>query len=849
MIAIKLFLKELRSNKRYWSFFTVNLCIGLLGFTFIYLFRANINTTLELRAKSLLTADIAVSGRRALSKIENQQIKNILGNSIESHTRTRELYSMAKSASRSRLIFIKAIKGIYPLFGSIELENNGILTPELIQKLQQEPFVVISPEVAYQFRLKIGDALRIGEQSFEVFDILKMDTTSSLRGVNLAPKVYIGDEFLDNTKLVSFGTLAFYTNFFKLDPLIDASELKSTLQKEISDPAINVKTPENSSEQLGRIVNYITNYLGLIGVVALLLSSIGGSYLFQSYLIDRITQIGILRSLGVSKTQIMVSFLILIVVLGGIATALALVMSSYLLPFVLSFFSEYLNFKIQTSLNIEIILITISIGIFVNLLVCYPILFRVFKSKVSMLLANKIDNRISYIDWLLYLPAFAFLWGVSVWQANSFIVGSLFFCSIFIVFLFVILVVPRILKISSNYLKARSLSKPFSLPFGFGARTVSRNTTTTLLTILCLSVGTCLVNVIGQLDHTLKQELGGDTSNKPSLFLFDIQDEQIKELEEFAVNSAIPLLPPSPMVRARLTKKNGKPVKRMVQDDGFETNESTRRRRFNNRGVNLTYAKGINSSETIVEGSEFKINRKEGALPQISLEKRYADRLEVKLGDTLSYEILGIEIQGEVVNIRTVKWTSFLPNFFIKFEPGVLDDAPKTYLSAVKHVNMERQLEVQDSIVDKFSNISIINVTDLISKMINLFSIMAIAIGVMSLCCIGVGIFVLYSILQSQMHKKSNEFALQKIIGMERSQIFGALLWEYIIIVVTSLMIGSLFGILVSRVVSFMFFDGNFSIDIKFILYFSLGILSISLTVVAITFKAFYKKKVNQLLD
>ena len=133
--------------------------------------------------------------------------------------------------------------------------------------------------------------------------------------------------------------------------------------------------------------------------------------------------------------------------------------------------------------------------------------------------------------------------------------------------------------------------------------------------------------------------------------------------------------------------------------------------------------------------------------------------------------------------------------------------------------------------------------------MITLFSAMAVAVGLMSFCCIGVGIFVLYSILQSQMYKKSNEFALQKIIGMTKSQIFKTLFAEYSILVATSIIIGLIFGILVSKVVSIMFLDGNFTLDYNFMIYFAVGLFIVAGSVVTITFNTFYKKNVSQLLD
>jgi putative ABC transport system permease protein len=853
MIATKLAMREIKNNKRYWLFFTANLCIGLMGFTFIHLFRSNITKTLDQRAKTILSSDMAISGRRQLSTEEGKNVDDYLLDKITRMTEIRELYSMGKSSpdigSKSRLTFIKAIKDKYPLIGEITLTSGKVLDESFILELQKKPYVIISKEVQHQLKVKKGDSLYFGDQKFEVVGTIESDSTSSLRGVSLAPKVYIGDIFLDKTNLIKFGTLAWYTRYYLLKDDSKLDIFKTELYKKITDPAISVQTPESSSEQVGRVVNYLSDYLGLIGIVALLISCVGGSYLFQSYVFDRLRQIGILKSIGVSKAQLINSFLIIITSFGLLATALALLFSNLLLPLAMIYFKEWVNFDLKTFIDLEAVGIILSIGIVTNLLICFPILDRVFQAQTIDLLNNKITTKLSIKDYALYLPALLFLWGLSVWQAKSLMVGSVFVAAMFIIFFVVLMIMPFVLKWLSNILIHKDLTWPVSLNFGYGFRLVTRNKISTLLTILCMSMGVSLLSVIGQLDKTLKNELIGNASEKPSLFLFDIQQEQYKDLKKFANENNVPLKNPSPMIRARLIKKNGEKIKRKVKQEGFTTNENERKRRFNNRGINLSYAEGLNPSEKMVEGSPFTGRYSGEGVAQVSLEKRYAQRMEVEVGDTLTYEVLGIEVTGKIVNLRTVNWSSFLPNFFITFQPGVLEEAPKTYLSSVSAVPFEKQLEIQDQIVEKFPNISILNVTEIISKIMTMFSAMAFAVGIMSLCCISVGMFVLYSILQSQLFKKQNEFALQKIIGMKEKDIFLTLFSEYFIIVITALFLGTTIGFVLAILVSQLFLDGLFVVNFEFFVIFNSALCVLSSIVIYSAFKTNYNKSVKELLN
>ncbi|MBD65534.1 MAG: hypothetical protein CME62_10025 [Halobacteriovoraceae bacterium] len=853
MIAAKLARREIKNNGRYWMFFTANLCIGLMGFTFIYLFKSNVTNALEMRAKTLLSSDIALSGRRDLSQEEKQKLFAYMETVSTDSTQLREVYSMTKTQKKnksiSRLTFIKAVQKKYPLIGSVQLENYGVLDSELITKLQNKPWVIISPEVAHQFKIGVGDQLTIGEVNFKVFDTIQSDTTSSLRGLGLAPKVYIGDKYLTKTELLSFGSIAYYSYYFNIDKKYKADDVKNEIYQRVTDPALRVKTPENSSEQIGRVIGNLSNYLGLIGIVALLISCVGASYLFQSYLFDRLKQMGILKALGVGKRDQTLSFVLVISFFGFLATLLAMGFAYSLLPLAFHYLEQWMSFPITMSIDIQMVLTMLGIGVIINLLICTPLIRRVFKGTTIELINTHMTQSFRAKDALFYLPALLFIWGLSIWQSNSIFIGSIFIGGMVIIFLIVLLVLPFALNAISNYLKNLDINKPFNLYVAYGLRLVSRNKLSTLLTVLCLAIGVSLLSVIGQLDKSLKSELIGDGSPKPSLFLFDIQQEQYDELIAYAKSENIPLNDPVPMIRARLRKKNGEVVKRQLEEEGFTTNEEERRRRFNNRGVNLSYAKGLNPSEKLSEGVEFSgVYSGEGPA-EISLEKRYAKRLGVDIGDTLTYEVLGVEITGEVVNLRSVKWTSFLPNFFITFQPGVLDDAPKTYLSAVSKVDFQRQLEIQDLIVEKFPNISMINVSEIIEKMMTLFAAMAMAIGVMSLCCISVGTFVLYSILQSQMHKKKNDFALQKIVGMQKNEIFKTLLSEYVILVLTALFLGTSIGFLLALGVSYFLLDGLFVVNYEFLIAFNMGLLIVSLGVVLIAFKQHYRKTVLELLN
>jgi putative ABC transport system permease protein len=574
MISAKLARREIKNNLKYWVFFALNLIIGLLGFTFILIFKNTVGESLEIRSKTLLSADVAITGRRALEGKERSLVDDYLKSQIGEQTTLKELYSMGRVSipeKRSRLIFIKAIAGKFPLIGKIDLQENGALTKEQIEKLQIEPSIIISKEVSHQFKINIGDSISLGTKEFKVFDILEFDSTSSMRGVSLAPKAYIGSAFLEDTGLLGFGSVSWSTDFYKFKASQDFEKIKSDLESIITDPAIKVRTPKNSSEQLSRIINYLTDYLGLIGVVALLISSVGSAYLFQSYVLDRLKQIGILKSLGLSHIHIAMVFINIILFFGFMSSVAAFGLSKLILPLAISYLNQWLVGEFQMSLSLETFLIIFCIGVVINLLVCLPVLQKILKSKTVNLLSNSFESRSGLKDSLLFIPAVLGLWGLSVWQAHSFIIGTVFTFAMLLVFAVVLLILPYFFKAISNNLIGKPMNFPFNLDFGIALRILSRNRLSTIMTILSLSIGITLITVISQIDSSLKSELTDSKDPKPSLFMFDIQDEQMDALVSYAKEKKIPLQLPTPMIRARLLKKNGEEVKRIAKEEGFQT--------------------------------------------------------------------------------------------------------------------------------------------------------------------------------------------------------------------------------------------------------------------------------------
>ena len=382
---------------------------------------------------------------------------------------------------------------------------------------------------------------------------------------------------------------------------------------------------------------------------------------------------------------------------------------------------------------------------------------------------------------LLLVPGLLGFWLLCVTQADSWKLGNLFFLTfavsgmvVYILGSFALMAIERIFRKSP-------------LPLRLASRSLSRNRNSSITSLLALGLGVLLLNLIPQFQYSLESEINlQDPESKiPQLFLFDIQEEHLTPLTKTLQFQGRPLDNVTPWIRGRLLSVKGLPFASMDRmDREFDNPDEQRRNAFRNRTFNLSYREKLRESEEIVRGrmvnNSYDANGSQPA--EISVEQKYAESLGVDLGDQITIEISGVPITAEVVNIRRVRWTSFQPNFFVQMQPGVLEQAPKTFIGTIENLSVEEKQAVQDLLVQKFPTISILDVERTGEKILQVVGQMTWALQVMAILSIVVGLIILHTISREKARRQRQEINLQKILGASFSDLknlvrleFGAL--------------------------------------------------------------------------
>ncbi|MFP5491567.1 MAG: ABC transporter permease, partial [Bacteriovoracia bacterium] len=637
-----------------------------------------------------------------------------------------------------------------------------------------------------------------------------------------------GRKNLAQTQLLGEGTIASHSVHVRLKPVENAIvlEWQKELTQEFDDPAVRVSLPQDTSEQTARSGKLFGDYLQLASLVALILAVVGTFYLFRTLVHRRLKDVAILRALGVSSLKarellllpLLLDFL-LALPLAGLFSAATFPLITKVLAQLFSTVLPMTSFPWSVTLALPFILAMVLMSLM-------PAVEEAVRAPVMGLLQDQEKSGVVPLRFsILYVVgALASLVGLSIWAAHSVKIGLLFVAGLMVAILVLTGATLLLRLIGESILKrSSSLSAGVGLMTGLVIRRLLRKPVTTLLSVIALGLGSVLISLLGHLELSIGQEFSLGEKDRPSLFLFDIQDEQTEPLRAYLGDEKVPLQAISPMVRGKLVAVNEEPFKKEKSPTMFQTREEENEARFRQRMMNLSWATGLNESERIVEGVDFKDAKvKDGEAP-LSLERRFAQRLGINLGDMITFEILGVPLVGRVVNLRSVKWTSFRPNFFITFAPGFLEEAPKSWLAAIGDMPAMEKARLQNSMAKKFPNISAIDVEQLTVRLMELFNRLKQALQLMAFFSFLVGIVVVSAMAQDQVIRRQAEVMLEKTLGLSPWRVTLMVMGEFLGLALLAFTLGGLAGAGIAGLLTVYVFEGEMIWSYQLLISLTLG--------------------------
>jgi len=296
------------------------------------------------------------------------------------------------------------------------------------------------------------------------------------------------------------------------------------------------------------------------------------------------------------------------------------------------------------------------------------------------------------------------------------------------------------------------------------------------------------------------------------MVLFDIQPPQRDTIKNMTREAGLPIVEDVPIVTMQLAAINGKRANDYLSDS--TSNISARSFRGE---IRATYRDSLTLSEKIVEG-HWTGRVSKGEMGQVSLEKSYAERIGVEIGDSLLFNVQGVEIPAIVSNFREVDWNRFQSNFRVVFAEGIIDNAPKFYL-IMTHVDNETQSATfQQAIVNRFPNVSVIDINTAIDILESLLERIAFVIQFIGSFSILTGLVVLIASVRISKYQRLKENVLLRTLGASRRQVFTITASEYLMLGILASITGIVIALIASNLLGIFIFETTFVPSIGFIL-------------------------------
>lgn len=698
--------------------------------------------------------------------------------------------------AQTALVEVKAIDDAYPLYGNISLDgpaSNSSLDAAL--KERDGIFgAVVDPVLLERLNLKSGALLTIGNAKFQIRGTLSNEPDKLAGGIGFGPRLMITEDALRATGLLQPGSLVHWHYRLRLPEHGDTDAAAATVADEaraqLPQAGWDIRTRRNTSPQLQRNVERFTQFLTIVGLTALLVGGVGVANAVKSHLDRRREVIATLKALGASGARIFAIYLTQVLLLALIGGAIGMILGA-ILPFAVAWaLGAIIPLPIIPSVHIGELFIALLYAVVTALAFTLWPLGRAHDVPVGTLFRDMVSPQSRWprpLYVLLTTTAVLLLATLAILLAYDRHVAIVYVGTATAVFILLRLVAELFMSVARHSPRARSTALRMAVA------NIHRPNALTPTIVLSLGLGIALLVTVIEIDTNLHHQFANELPAKaPSFYFVDIPSDQADNFDDF-VRSQAPQasLEEVPMLRGRIISAAGIPAEKIKPKDGTAWVLQS------DRGI--TYSTTIPKGSRLTEGQWWTPDY--DGPPLVSFEKKIAEGLGLKLGDTVTVNILGRNITARIANLRTVDWQSLSINFVMVFSPNVFRSAPHTHLATLTYAHGGTPAEegaIVRAVADKFPMVTTVRVKEALDAIDTLIGNLVLAIRGASAVTLLSAALVLGGALAAGHRHRVYDAVILKTLGATRTRLLSAYVIEYLLLGLGTALFGFLSGSLAS---------------------------------------------------
>jgi putative ABC transport system permease protein len=784
-LALRYALRELRGGLRGFYVFIACIALGVMAIAGVGSVAASLGDGLAREGRTLLGGDVAFSLIQREAKPEEVAFLRSRGQVSVAAT----LRAMARAGDgQLALVELKAVDGNYPMLGELTLDPKMPIA-DLLAEHDGVFGAAVDSTLLARFDLKLGDRVSVGSASFQLRSVVGAEPDKLAGNVGLGPRFLVSEAGLRATGLLQPGSLVRWIYRVRLPDNADDDRAATTFIADARaaspEAGWEIRSRANASPQLERTISRFTQFLTLVGLAALLVGGVGVANAVKSHIDRRRDVIAAFKALGATGRDVFTIYTTQVIVLAMIGSVIGLAAGAAL-PFVIvGLFGKILPLPVVPALHPDELALSFVYGLLTALAFGLWPLGRVHDVPVAALFRETVTSSFHRPRWrylALMALVIALLIAVAIGLAYDKRIAAVFVASSIAVFALLRGIAAGLMALARRLPRARITMLRLAITniYRPGALTPS--------VVLSLGLGLAVLVTITQIDGNLRRQfLAALPDRAPSFYFIDIPSSEADRfsafLKQITPDSAVEDVP---MLRGRIVAARG------LKAEALKASQDSEWVLQSDRG--LTYTGEIPKGSQIVEGEWWGADYT--GPPLVSMEKKIADGLKLKIGDEIVVNVLGRDIPARIGNLRTIDWQGLGINFVLVFSPNAFRGAPHSHVATLTeaHPDPAGDAKIIKQVADAFPMVTSVRVREALETIGTVVTNLALAIRGASAVTLISAILVLGGALAAGHRHRVYDAVILKTLGATRARLLGAYALEYLMIGFTTAIFGVVAG-------------------------------------------------------
>ena len=685
--------------------------------------------------------------------------------------------SMARleDGSDQTLVELKAVDGAYPLYG--ELKVAPAMSREAMFSRRAGAWGAVAPDLLYdRLGLAEGARIKLGGETFELRGRLVEEPDAISDGFGFAPRLMVSLDGMRASGLIQPGSLVEHSYKIRLPAGTSEAgiaEISDRAKADFPQAGWSIRARSNAAPALSSNIERFSQFLTLVGLTALVVGGVGVANAVRAHLDAKRGVIATLKSVGASGGFIFSVYLVQVMIVATIGIFIGLGIA-VVMPFAASAaLASVIPVPAEAGFYPGALALAVVFGILVTLAFAILPLGRARDiPAIALFREIGLESRgLARSPYLAAAGAIAVsLAALAIWTSYDRRVAMIFVGAA--VFAFVVL---RTVAVLVQWL-ARKAPPVRSTPLRLAIGNIHRPGALTPSVVLSLGLGLTLLVTLALIDGNLRRQISGNLPEQaPNFFFVDIQPADVDAFSDLiAANAPGGKLVKVPMLRGRVVELNGVDVQKIqVPPDGQWVLRGDR---------GITYARNQPENSTLSAGEWWPEDY--SGEPLVSFSAEEAGEIGLKLGDTVTVNVLGRNITARIANLRQVQWESMGINFVMVFSPNAFAGAPHAWLATLmdRETTAAEEAKILNEVTRALPNVTTVRVKDALDIVNRLVAQLGTAIRAAAAVALIASVLVLAGALAAGNRARVHDAVVLKMLGATRGTLIAAFSLEYMLI-------------------------------------------------------------------